>query len=93
MFFKPESSQNTIFLTSPRPARKMPTLMVQPAMSFVPAGSPNSQRVAVLEEVGKLVVKHAAIPLPSPDEVRVRIQYVGICGSDVEAFRGLRSPE
>ena len=67
--------------------------MVQPAMSFVPSGTAGSMQVAVLEATGKLVIKHGLIPEPSPDEVRVRIQYVGICGSDLEAFRGLRSPE
>jgi threonine dehydrogenase-like Zn-dependent dehydrogenase len=30
---------------------------------------------------------------PGPGEVRVKIKYVGICGSDLEAYRGHRSPE
>ena len=33
------------------------------------------------------------VPEPGPFEVRVRIAYVGLCGSDVEAYLGHRSPE
>ena len=62
-------------------------------LAFVAAGTPNSQRVAVLECPGEIVIRHAAIPEPGPDEIRIRIRYVGICGSDVETYRGLRKPE
>lgn len=62
-------------------------------LSFVPAGSPGSQRVAVLEATEKIVIRHAEIPRPGPDELRIKIRYVGICGSDVETYRGLRKPE
>jgi threonine dehydrogenase-like Zn-dependent dehydrogenase len=33
------------------------------------------------------------MPQPGPDEVRVRIAYCGICGSDVEAYLGHRQLE
>ena len=33
------------------------------------------------------------IPEPDPFQVRVKIGYVGICGSDVEAYLGNRKPE
>ncbi|CAH1001259.1 putative zinc-type alcohol dehydrogenase-like protein YdjJ [Neolewinella maritima] len=62
-------------------------------LSFVPAGSPDSQPVAVLEAPGKIVLRYAKIPQPGPDEIRIKIHYVGICGSDVETYRGLRKPE
>ncbi len=31
--------------------------------------------------------------MPGPDEIRVRIKYVGICGSDLEVYRGHRQAE
>ena len=54
-------------------ARAMPTLMVQPALAFVPEGSPNSQRCAVLEKTGVLTVKWAAIPEVRAAAARPRV--------------------
>lgn len=71
----------------------MPTIMASPPLELVDAATPDAQRVAVLEAVGKIAMRHAKIPVPGPDEVRVKITYVGICGSDLEAFRGSRAPE
>lgn len=67
--------------------------MVQPELKRVAPSHPRAQRIAVLEEHGRLELGHAEIPDPGPDEIRIRIKWVGICGSDVEAFRGARSPE
>mgnify|MGYP005848205345 CR=1 FL=1 len=50
-------------------------------------------RVAVLDAPYNIRLAKAKIPEPGPDEVRVKIKYVGICGSDVETYRGIRSPE
>lgn len=38
-------------------------------------------------------IRRAEIPIPAEDEVRIRIKWVGICGSDLEAYRGTRAPE
>lgn len=62
----------------------MPRMMTSPTLALVPAGTPGSQRVAVLESIGKMRMAHAAIPVPLPHQVRVKITYVGICGSDLE---------
>lgn len=62
-------------------------------LSFVDASHHNAQRVAVLEEPGTIVMRHAEIPEPEDDEIRIRIAYVGICGSDIETYRGIRKPE
>lgn len=51
------------------------------------------QKVAILEKPYKLSLVNAAIPEPSDTEIRVKIIYVGICGSDLEAFKGTRNPE
>jgi len=51
------------------------------------------QKVAILEEPYKLSLAKAAIPEPSDTEIRVKVIYVGICGSDLEAFKGTRNPE
>ena len=71
----------------------MPTIMRSPPLELVAAGSPNSQRIAILARTGEMEMAHAAIPEPSATQVRVKITYVGICGSDLEAYRGSRAPE
>jgi threonine dehydrogenase-like Zn-dependent dehydrogenase len=55
--------------------------------------SPGSQRVAILEKPYQMKVVAAKIPEPNDDELRIKIKYVGICGSDLEAYRGTRKPE
>lgn len=67
--------------------------MSVPPMQLVDSSGPDTQLCAVLEEVGQIVIKHALIPEPQDNEVRVKIKWVGICGSDVEVFRGNREPE
>ena len=67
--------------------------MTMAALSLVPAGTPGTMRVAVLDAPGAMSMKHAMVPEPGDHEVRVKIKYVGICGSDLEAFRGTRQPE
>jgi threonine dehydrogenase-like Zn-dependent dehydrogenase len=54
---------------------------------------PGVQRVAILEKPYRMKLAAAKIPEPGDDEVRIKIKYVGICGSDLEAFRGTRKPE
>ena len=70
-------------------ARKMQVAELE----LVPAGTPGAQKVAVLNAPRDISVHYARIPEPGVDEVRVRITWVGICGSDLEAYRGTRSPE
>ncbi|MGC9984613.1 MAG: zinc-binding alcohol dehydrogenase family protein [Polyangia bacterium] len=38
---------------------------------------------------GKTEVREVARPEPRPGEVRVRVRYLGYCGSDLNTFRGL----
>lgn len=71
----------------------MPTKMAFAELNYVKEGSPNSQRVAILEKPFKMSLAYAEIPEPGDGEVRIRIKYVGICGSDLEAFRGTRKAE
>ncbi|MHC4606318.1 MAG: zinc-dependent alcohol dehydrogenase [Planctomycetota bacterium] len=47
----------------------------------------------VLRAPRKLEPVDLPVPEPGPGEVRVKIGYVGICGSDVEAYLGHRKPE
>lgn len=42
--------------------------------------------VAILETPGKMVIKDAEIPKPKSDEVLIKVEYVGMCGSDVHGF-------
>lgn len=62
-------------------------------LKLVPAAYNGAQRVAVLEEAGRIRTAWAEVPRPGPDELRIRIKWVGICGSDLEAFRGSRQAE
>ncbi len=47
-----------------------------------------TMKAAVLEEVGRLVVKEVPRPKPKPNEVLVRVHYCGICGTDLKLFEG-----
>jgi threonine dehydrogenase-like Zn-dependent dehydrogenase len=62
-------------------------------MTFVEADHPGAQRVAILEEPRRLSLRYAEIPEPGDGEIRIKIKWVGVCGSDVEAYRGTRRPE
>ncbi len=53
----------------------------------------NTQMVAVLKKPYEMQIGYAEIPEPGEREVRVRIRQVGICGSDLEAYRGTRAAE
>jgi threonine dehydrogenase-like Zn-dependent dehydrogenase len=71
----------------------MPRKMTMASLELVDANHPNAQRVAVLKRPGLLEIGHAEIPTAGDHEIRVKIKWVGICGSDLEAFRGTRQPE
>lgn len=43
-------------------------------------------KVAVMEEIGKMAYIQGDIPRPEPDEVLVKLEYVGICGSDLHYY-------
>jgi L-iditol 2-dehydrogenase len=42
--------------------------------------------VAILVEPKKMEIQAAAIPVPKSDEVLLKVEYVGICGSDIHGF-------
>ena len=71
----------------------MPTQMTMADLKCVDADHPNAQMIAILAEYGRLETAYAEIPQAGDDEIRVKIKWVGICGSDLEAFRGTRQPE
>lgn len=41
---------------------------------------------AILETPGKMVILPADVPQPKDDEVLIKVEYVGICGSDSHGF-------
>jgi L-iditol 2-dehydrogenase len=45
-----------------------------------------TSRIAELIAVHKFRIAEAAVPDPGPGEVQVRVQYVGICGSDLHSY-------
>jgi len=71
----------------------MATKMTMAELDVYDEPRDGAQRVAVLREPGRIAPAWADVPEPGDGEVRVKIKYVGVCGSDVEAFRGNRRPE
>lgn len=45
-----------------------------------------NMRVAVMEGIGKMGFTQRPIPTPKADEVLVKLEYVGICGSDMHYY-------
>ena len=45
-----------------------------------------TMKVAVMEGIGKMGYEERSIPQPGPDEVLVKLEYVGICGSDIHYY-------
>lgn len=43
-------------------------------------------KTAVMTEIGKVELQNRPIPVPAPGEVLVKVEYVGICGSDLHYF-------
>ncbi len=71
----------------------MATKMSMPVFTYVDHKDENSQRVAVMTAPYHMEIRYARIPEIAEDEVLIRLKYVGICGSDLEAYRGTRAPE
>lgn len=46
----------------------------------------NKMRVAVMTGVAKIELTEREIPIPKVDEVLVKIEYVGVCGSDLHYY-------
>lgn len=45
-------------------------------------------KAIVCEEVGKLIVKELPEPAPSSGEAVIRVRRIGICGTDLHAYKG-----
>lgn len=45
-----------------------------------------TMRVAIMEGIGKMGFTERPIPTPKDDEVLVKLEYVGICGSDMHYY-------
>ena len=43
-------------------------------------------KVAVMNGIGKMGFEERDIPTPKADEVLVKLDYVGICGSDLHYY-------
>jgi threonine dehydrogenase-like Zn-dependent dehydrogenase len=71
----------------------MTNKMTQADLTLVDASHPRAQRVAILDQPRHLTLGFAEIPEPGDGEIRIKIKWVGVCGSDIEAYRGTRHPE
>lgn len=49
---------------------------------------PVTMGAAVLDEIGSIEVREVPVHAPAPHEVLVRVQAVGLCGTDVHIFAG-----
>lgn len=67
--------------------------MLVPPLELTGETGAGTQMCAVVERIGEITVRRAYIPEPADHEVRVKVKWVGICGSDIEVFRGAREPE
>ncbi|MBN0609792.1 alcohol dehydrogenase catalytic domain-containing protein, partial [Pseudomonas aeruginosa] len=45
-------------------------------------------RSVVVKEPGQLNIESRPVPVPGAHEVRVKIAFAGICGSDVHIYHG-----
>ena len=45
-----------------------------------------TNKVAVMQGIGKMELIRRPIPVPKEDEVLVKIEYVGVCGSDLHYY-------
>jgi 2-desacetyl-2-hydroxyethyl bacteriochlorophyllide A dehydrogenase len=45
-------------------------------------------KALVIEEPNKAVIKDVPYPKPDPHEVTIKVQNVGICGTDIHIFKG-----
>ena len=45
-------------------------------------------RAAVLEEVERIEVRTLEVPAPGPDEAWLRVEMVGVCGTDYKLYHG-----
>jgi L-iditol 2-dehydrogenase len=43
-------------------------------------------KAAVMTQVGKIEMQERPVPTPKEDEVLVKVEYVGVCGSDVHYY-------
>ena len=43
-------------------------------------------KVAVMTDIGKMAFVERDIPVPKSNEVLVKLEYVGICGSDMHYY-------
>ena len=43
-------------------------------------------KVAIMTDIGKMDYVERPIPVPKDDEVLVKLEYVGICGSDMHYY-------
>ena len=50
----------------------------------------NKMKTAVMTDIGKMAFEWRDIPTPAADEALVRVEYVGICGSDLHFFESGR---
>ena len=46
-----------------------------------------TMKAAVMEGIGKMGYTQRPIPTPKADEVLVKLEYVGICGSDMHYYK------
>ncbi len=47
---------------------------------------PTTMKAAVMTGIGEIICGERPVPRPKPDEVLVKLEYIGICGSDVHYF-------
>jgi len=49
-----------------------------------------TMKVAVMTDIGNMAIEKRPIPKPAPGEALIKVEYVGICGSDLHYFEAGR---
>ena len=45
-----------------------------------------NMKTAVMTDIGRVELTERPIPTPGPEEALIKVEYVGICGSDLHYF-------
>src|SRR5689334_3284799 len=69
-----------------RPATRAPRSTTSSRSSCAAAGAVSTMRVAQLVRPHRFEFIEQAVPEPGPGEIRVRVNAVGLCGSDLHYF-------
>ncbi len=73
--------------TAPSAAPSAPSAPAASSSSASSAGIPDKARVAMLTELGKFEMKEYPMPVVGDDDILVKVEGCGVCGTDAHEFK------